>query len=119
MNSASSTSGRSTAQSRSRNGEAVGNAPDAQPTTSRAPNGRHAAAAVDSAEHIAIRIPALGDIRLPPPEHLAYYAGVGLLVALEILDWPAALALGVGHALISQQHNRSIQEFGEALEHME
>jgi len=47
---------------------------------------------------------------------MAYYAGVGALVALELLEWPAAVALGIGHALTSQRHNRALSEFGEALE---
>jgi len=75
-----------------------------------------AAAAVQDAEHLAISIPFAGDLQLPRPDQLAYYAGVGTLVALGILEWPAALVLGVGHVLLTQQHNRAVQQFGEALE---
>ena len=80
---------------------------------------RHARTAtrhVDKAEHIAIELPILGTVQLPRPEQLAYYAAVGVLVALEIIDWPVAVVVAAGHALATQQHNRAIQEFGEGLE---
>lgn len=75
-----------------------------------------ATVATDRAEHIALNLPLVGHVKLPRPEQLAYYTGIGALVALEILEWPAALVLGVGHALLTQQHNRTIHEFGAALE---
>lgn len=33
---------------------------------------------------------------LPPPDRLAYYAGLGALAAFEVIDWPVAAAIGVG-----------------------
>lgn len=53
---------------------------------------------------------------LPAPEHLAFYAGVGALAALGIVEWPLAAALLVGHALVTAQHNKILQSLGEALE---
>lgn len=70
-------------------------------------------------QRIALTLPLLGRLSLPPPEQMAYYAGIGALVALEVLDWPAALVLGVGHALITQQRNPTLHEFAEALEDVE
>src|SRR5919197_2228261 len=78
--------------------------------------GRAAARRVDEAEHTAIDLPVLGTLRLPQPEHLAYYGAVGLLAAIEIIDWPVALLIATGHALAHRQHNRTIHELGEALE---
>ena len=65
---------------------------------------------------MAVSLPGLGEVRLPHPQDLAYYAGVGTLVALELLEWPAAVALAAGHALTSRHHNRVLEEFGAALE---
>ncbi|MDP9091781.1 MAG: hypothetical protein M3N95_02260 [Actinomycetota bacterium] len=90
--------------------------PDGQAAARVATAATAATAATDNAEHIALNLPLVGSVQLPRPEQLAYYAGIGALVALEILDWPAALVLGVGHALLTQQHNRTIHEFGEVLE---
>lgn len=55
-------------------------------------------------------------LELPPPEQLAFLAGVGALAAFEILEWPVALVLGVGHQLAHSHHGRMLREFGEALE---
>jgi hypothetical protein len=57
----------------------------------------------------------LGTIRLPDPERLAYYGGLTALAMFGILDWPVAMALGIGHVLAEQHRNRVLQDFGEAL----
>jgi len=63
-----------------------------------------------------VDLPVVGQVQLPRPEQLAYYAGIGLLVALEVLDWPAAVVIAAGHVLTTQHHNRTIEELGEVLE---
>jgi hypothetical protein len=82
----------------------------------RPPAGRAAAKSVERREHVTLALPLVGKVQLPHPNDMAYYGGIGALVALELLEWPAAVALAVGHALISQKHNRALSEFGEALE---
>lgn len=79
-------------------------------------SGRAAARKVDEAAHIRVELPLLGSLRLPEPQRLTYYAVIGALGVLGILDWPVALVLAGGHALASDQHNRAGQQFGEALE---
>lgn len=61
-------------------------------------------------------MPVVGEVTLPPASHLGWYAGVGVLVALEILEWPVAVVLAAGQALADNQHNRVLEDFGEALE---
>ena len=39
-----------------------------------------------------------------------------MLAAIEIIDWPIALAIAAGHVLVQNQHNRVVEEVGEALE---
>jgi hypothetical protein len=55
-------------------------------------------------------------LELPPPEQLAFLAGVGVLAALQIVEWPVAVVLAVGHQLAHSHHGRMLREFGEALE---
>lgn len=43
--------------------------------------------------------------RLPSPAQVAYYAGLGVLGVLELLEWPVVLAIGVGTA-IAQKGSR-------------
>nr|WP_241665924.1 hypothetical protein [Prescottella subtropica] len=64
----------------------------------------------------AIRLPLIGDVGVPRPDQLAYFAALGLLAALEVIDWPVALAIAVGHTLAEDQRHRALREVGEALE---
>lgn len=77
----------------------------------------HAAAA--KARHTTrtrIELPVLGTVTLPPPDELAFLAGVGVLALVGAVEWPVALVLGAGHALAGRRRNKLIREFGEALE---
>ncbi|NMM83346.1 hypothetical protein B2J88_03065 [Rhodococcus sp. SRB_17] len=72
--------------------------------------------AVRSAHRFELNLPVLGAVPVPPPEQLAYFAAMGLMVAFEIIEWPIALTIAAGHLLATEQHNRILEEVGEALE---
>jgi hypothetical protein len=55
-------------------------------------------------------------IEAPPVEHLVHYAGLGVLAAVEIIEWPLALLLMAGHALMDATNRPALHEFGEVLE---
>ncbi|MGY1792943.1 hypothetical protein ACI796_03015 [Geodermatophilus sp. SYSU D00525] len=63
-----------------------------------------------------VPLPVLGTVHLPPLDSLALYAGLAALAAVEVLEWPVAAAIGVGHLLVQQEHFRFLHHFGEALE---
>jgi hypothetical protein len=65
---------------------------------------------------VGVVLPALGTVRLPPPQTLAWLAGVSALAVLEIVEWPVAVAIGAGHLLAQQTHMKLLHDFGEALE---
>lgn len=75
-----------------------------------------AAQRVRDARSFAVNVPLLGHVRIPRPEQLAFYAAVGAMAAVEIIDWPVALVLATGHALLQNEHSRVAEEIGEALE---
>jgi hypothetical protein len=75
-----------------------------------------AARKVTARQSTVVHMPGVGEVRLPPPDQLAFLGGLGLLAALEIVDWPLAVALGIGHVLTTSRSNRVVREFGEALE---
>ena len=77
---------------------------------------REAVKRVREGETFSVNLPVLGRVRIPRPEHLAYYGALGALAALELIEWPIALAVGAGHALTQQHHSRFAEEVGEALE---
>lgn len=41
---------------------------------------------------------------LPPPSRLAYYGGLGAAAALGAIEWPVAVAIGVGTAIGQRVH---------------
>jgi hypothetical protein len=59
----------------------------------------------------------VGGTRLetPPVEHMAFYAGLGALAAIEVIEWPLAIALSVGHVLMEATHRPGLNALGEAL----
>ena len=65
---------------------------------------------------VQIPVPGLGTLRLPPPSQLGYLAGIGALVALEIIEWPLGVALACGHLMADCSHNKVLRDFGKALE---
>jgi hypothetical protein len=38
------------------------------------------------------------------------------MVAVEVLEWPVAVVLGLGHLLMSQRNNKTLRDFGQALD---
>ncbi|MFY9920856.1 MAG: hypothetical protein WAL26_21055 [Mycobacterium sp.] len=42
---------------------------------------------------------------VPPPDQLAFYGVVGGLAALGLIDWPVAIAIGVGQAVVARHFN--------------
>jgi hypothetical protein len=46
---------------------------------------------------------------------LVFYGTLAGLAAVEIIEWPVALVLGLGHALASSTHP-PVKEMGEAME---
>jgi hypothetical protein len=70
------------------------------------PGGRtHRAVAADvrRADRFAMKLPVLGRVPIPRPDQLAFYGALAGLVVIELVEWPVAVAIGVGHALVSQR----------------
>jgi hypothetical protein len=55
-------------------------------------------------------------LETPPIEHLAFYIGLGALVAVNLVEPPVAVALTVGHVLIDITRRPGLQALGEALD---
>jgi xanthosine utilization system XapX-like protein len=83
---------------------------------SRAATHREAVDRIREARSLVVDLPVVGRVRIPRPEQVAYFGALGVLAAVEIIDWPIALAIAAGHVLVQNQHNRVAEEVGEALE---
>ena len=55
-------------------------------------------------------------VTLPPPDRATFYAGLGALAALELLEWPVAIVVGLGHYLATRSRSTAGKELGEAAE---
>ncbi len=75
-----------------------------------------ALARIREAEAFAVDLPVIGKVAVPRPEQLAYYGGLALLAAFEIIDWPVAVAVAAGHILASNHRSEVLEQIGEALE---
>jgi hypothetical protein len=84
--------------------------------TRRKPTHAQTVKRVREAQRFAVTVPVVGRLTIPRPEQLAFYGGIAALAALEIIEWPVALAITAGHLLATSQHNRTLKELGEALE---
>lgn len=77
---------------------------------------RDAVDRVRQARTFSLELPVVGQVSIPRPEQLAFYGALGALAAVEIIEWPVALVLAVGHALMQNEHSRVAQEIGQAME---
>jgi len=73
---------------------------------------REASRKVAQGKSYSVDLPIIGRVPVPPPEQLAIYAALGGLAVLELIDWPVALAMGVGSALVSR-HLSELENRGE------
>ncbi|MEV0722093.1 hypothetical protein AB0I37_04850 [Micromonospora purpureochromogenes] len=63
-----------------------------------------------------VEVPMMGEVAVPPPDKLAYYAGLGVLAALQVIEWPLALVVTAGHVLADQHMSGLAKGLGEALQ---
>ncbi|TDB79315.1 MULTISPECIES: hypothetical protein [unclassified Micromonospora] len=63
-----------------------------------------------------VEVPVLGAVAVPPPDKIAYYAGLGVLAAFQVIEWPLALVITAGHLLADQHLSGLVRGIGEALE---
>jgi hypothetical protein len=67
---------------------------------------RELAQRVRGADKFALQLPVVGRVPIPRPDQLAFYGALAALVAVEMVEWPVAVAIGVGHALVSGRPER-------------
>jgi hypothetical protein len=50
------------------------------------------------------------------PEHLAWYAGITVMALFEVIEWPVALIIAVGHEIAHRSRSKALRELGEGIE---
>jgi hypothetical protein len=50
------------------------------------------------------------------PEHLAWYAGITVMALFEVIEWPVALIIAVGHEIAHRSRSKALRELAEGIE---
>ncbi|MFE2124140.1 hypothetical protein ACFW9U_26210 [Rhodococcus aetherivorans] len=58
------------------------------------------------AERFAVHLPLVGRVGIPRPDQLAYFAGLAALVALDLIEWPVAVAIAAGQVVVTEHNHR-------------
>ena len=77
---------------------------------------RDASRRVAQSRNFSIRLPLVGTVRVLPPDQLAFYGVLGGLAILELIDWPVALAMGIGSAVVARHLSQLEEREEEVLE---
>jgi hypothetical protein len=71
--------------------------------------------AAEHVTHQSVSLPLIG--RLPMNrEQAGLYAGLGVLAALEVIEWPVAAAVAAGYWLMRRSQSGTLRDFGQALD---
>jgi hypothetical protein len=82
----------------------------------RSTRGREAAASATAQDVIHVELPGIGHLHLPPLDQVAFLGGIATLALIEVIEWPVAAVLTVGHILAHNRHHALLRSFGEALD---
>jgi predicted membrane protein len=48
--------------------------------------------------------------------HVAWYVGVTVMALLEVIEWPLAIVIAVGHEIAHRSRNKTLRELAEGIE---
>lgn len=64
-----------------------------------------------------VTLPVIGwTFALPPRREWPWIGGVALVAALDIIDWPVALIIAIGHTIMTNSHNEQLRELADGIE---
>ena len=49
------------------------------------------------------------------PAHLAWYAGLTVMALFEVIEWPIAIVVAVGHEIAHHSRNKALRELAEGI----
>ena len=51
-----------------------------------------------------------------PHPRFGWYAGLAVMAAIEIIEWPLALMMMLGHEMAHRAHSQALRDFAEGIE---
>lgn len=67
------------------------------------------AALVRDATKFSIKLPGIGEVAVPPPDRIAFYGALAILAVTEMIPWPVAIGIGMGHALTLRNAEQTVE----------
>ncbi|GAC1316104.1 MAG: hypothetical protein NVSMB12_12570 [Acidimicrobiales bacterium] len=55
-------------------------------------------------------------VTLPHQKEWPWLAGVALVAAFDVIDWPVALLLGIGHTIVTNSRNQQLRELADGMD---
>jgi hypothetical protein len=65
---------------------------------------------------IRLRIPLLDATIEMPREMVPFYVGLAATAAIDLVDWPLAILVGLGHYIATNSHNHLVKEIAEGVD---
>jgi hypothetical protein len=62
------------------------------------------------------RVPRRRIVHDHSPERLAWYGGLALMAVLEVIDWPLAIVIAIGHEIAHRARRQALRELAEGIE---
>jgi hypothetical protein len=73
-------------------------------------------AEVERMHRTGVTVPLVGwRLPVPPPELLTFYGGLAALAAIDLVDWPLAVVIAIGHEL-ARSRRPGVRGLGESVE---
>ena len=51
-----------------------------------------------------------------PHPRLGWYAGLAVMAAIEVIEWPLAILMMLGHEIAHRAHTQALRDFAEGIE---
>jgi len=90
--------------------------PSARPTTDPPPDPETTDPPPEAPRGWRVDVPLVGPVGWPPTGSLAFLGVMVVFAAFEVVSWPTATALAVGHVLARDHDSPVLQEVGAGLE---
>jgi hypothetical protein len=51
-----------------------------------------------------------------PPLRFGWYAGLAVMATIEVIEWPLAILMMLGHEIAHRAHKQALRDFAEGVE---
>lgn len=63
-----------------------------------------------------VDVPVVGQVNLPDPEGLIWYAGIGAMALIDLIEWPIAALVAGTHFIEHHSRSKDIQDLCDGID---